>query len=158
MKSTAEKTKNISNDDIRKILRVLSEYEEGKFIYPGYLASDLEIDLDKVYLILDNVLDHGYLEKIYEIKGKERKRYDYLSSIPCNEFISAYVIYKLKTKMNFRKELDNDKSVCINEKVFYYDPKKIELTEKLMQELSAFKGTEKSYFVYYDSSQGLVIY
>jgi hypothetical protein len=40
----------------------------------------------------------------------------------------------------------------------HYDPEKTELTEDLLKELSSFKGKEDSYFVYYDKSQGLVIY
>jgi len=158
MKSAAEINKNISNDDVRRILSMLSKYEEGNFIYPGYMAKNLGMDLDKVYLILDNLLDQGYLEMIYEIKGKEKKRYNYLSSIPCKKFINAYVVYKLKTKLNFGKELGNDKAIYINRKTFYYDPEKTKITEQLLKKLSSFKGKEDSYFFYYDKSQGLVIY
>ena len=158
MKNAAEIIKDISNDDVRRILRSLSKYKKGNFIYPGYIARSLDLDLDKVYFILDNVLDHGYLEITYEIRGNKQKRYNCLSSIPCSEFISAYVIYKLKTKLNFGKELDNDEFICIKGKSFYYDPEKTELTEELIKKLSSFKGEEESYFVYCDSSQGLVIY
>jgi len=119
MKNAAETSKNITNDDVRSILRVLSEYKEGKFIYPGYLAKDLGMDIYRIYEILDSIRDAGYLEMIYEIKGKVNKKYGHLSTIPDGKITEAYVIYKLKTKMNFGKELDNDKSIPLNGKRFY---------------------------------------
>jgi hypothetical protein len=56
--------------------------------------------------------------------------------------------------------LPPNESACeiINGITFYYDPKEIELTDKLMEQLETFKGDDKSYTIFKDENLGIVIY
>jgi hypothetical protein len=50
-----------------RLLLLLKQYSKGKYIYPGVLIRELNIDMSLAYKVLDAIKDLGVLAVIFEV-------------------------------------------------------------------------------------------
>lgn len=57
----------LSEDTIKKLVKLLTSYKLGSWIYPGVLKRKLEISTKDSYAILQTLEKEGYLSSFYEL-------------------------------------------------------------------------------------------
>lgn len=62
---------NLSEYQIKQLLKVMKFWKKDDYIYPGYLKSKLNISIIDAYGILETVKSMGILDNVYEVYCRE---------------------------------------------------------------------------------------
>jgi hypothetical protein len=74
MKNSTKKVK-MNNNQITKLLKLLSLYKNGEIIYPGVLIRKLNMKMKEVYKLLEEIATLGIIERNFEIHCISCKKY-----------------------------------------------------------------------------------
>ncbi|WP_245985063.1 Panacea domain-containing protein [Biomaibacter acetigenes] len=101
---------------------------------------------------------HRSWEKAFKKSNFGSFRFKELAKISIDD-IKKYDLDRIKQVIEaFETADNNDECYEVNGVKFYYNPDEIKLDDKLKNRLKMFPATEKSYTIYCDESQGIIIY